>query len=103
MKETCSDTFGDRIGLLRTNAGESMTQLARAMNVTVSTVSKWESGDREPGLKMVDELSQHFGVTTDYLIKGDCASRDACKNCRAMKWLQATERFIEHDSIIFFN
>lgn len=63
--------LSDRILDLRKKAGMSQEDLAEKLNVSRQSVSKWESGASTPDLDKIVELSRLFGVTTDYLIKGD--------------------------------
>ncbi len=47
----------------------SKEDLAKTMNVSKSTISKWESGMTMPDLENVLKLSEIFNVSTDYLLK----------------------------------
>ena len=40
--------LGERLRGLRTTSGKTLDDVARALNVTRSAVSLWESGEREP-------------------------------------------------------
>lgn len=40
------------------------------MNVTRQAVSKWETGQTLPDSEKIIRLSEIFGVSTDYLLKG---------------------------------
>lgn len=68
--------LGKRLQLLRKKKGLSQEELAQMLSVTRQTVSKWELGQSEPDLQFVSRLSEIFGVTTDYLIKGDVDDPD---------------------------
>lgn len=63
--------LSDRILDLRKKGEMSQEDLAEKLNVSRQSVSKWESGASTPDLDKIIELSRLFGVTTDYLIKGD--------------------------------
>lgn len=60
----------------RLRLGKDMTQsaLAEKLGVIVQAVSKWERGSAVPDTDNIVQLSELFGVTTDYLIKDnlDC-------------------------------
>ncbi|MGN0387131.1 MAG: helix-turn-helix domain-containing protein [Lachnospiraceae bacterium] len=60
----------DRIQNLRKTKGISQEQLADAIGVSRQAVSKWESEQTMPDLDKVILMSEYFGVTTDYLLKG---------------------------------
>ena len=62
--------IGQRIAVLRKNAGMSQAALARTLRVSPSAVGMYEQGRREPPAAILVELAQLFGVTTDYLLTG---------------------------------
>lgn len=43
-------------------------QVAQALGVDVVTVSRWETGTREPNISTHKELAQLYGCTVDELI-----------------------------------
>jgi transcriptional regulator with XRE-family HTH domain len=53
--------------------GRKMSQdaLAKAMNVSRSTVAMWETDGSIPDIMTVIKLADFFGVTTDYLLGRD--------------------------------
>lgn len=55
---------------LRNVKGISQEELASLMNVTRQSVSKWETDQSAPDADKLVRLSEVFGVTTDYLLKG---------------------------------
>ena len=72
--------LADKIILLRKKMGYSQEELAERMNVSRQAVSKWESGQAYPDIDRILEMSEIFGVTTDYLLKdsmGDEESTEA--------------------------
>lgn len=62
--------LADRIQQLRKAKGFSQEELADRVGVSRQAVSKWESGQSSPELDKIVLLSECFGVTTDYLLKG---------------------------------
>ena len=60
----------DRIQELRKSSGISQEELANALGVSRQAVSKWESGQCLPELDNIVVLSDFYGVTTDYILKG---------------------------------
>ena len=50
--------FADSLKKLRTKKGLSQSQLARAMFVSNTTISKWESGSRLPSADMITRLAR---------------------------------------------
>ncbi len=63
-------TISDRIQKLRKAKGMSQEDLADKIGVSRQAVSKWESQQSTPDLDKIILLSDFFGVTTDYLLKG---------------------------------
>ncbi|HHY25006.1 MAG TPA: helix-turn-helix domain-containing protein [Clostridiaceae bacterium] len=62
--------IADRIQSLRKNKGISQEELADKVGVSRQAVSKWESEQSVPDLDRVIIMSEYFGVTTDYILKG---------------------------------
>ena len=60
----------DRIQALRKCKGLSQEELADKIGVSRQAVSKWESEQSLPDIEKIILLSNYFGVTTDYLLKG---------------------------------
>lgn len=72
--------------LLSTNIKEfrkshnlTQEQLAEAMNVTVGTVSKWESASSSPDIEMIVELADFFHISVDVLLGYQWKSTSAGK------------------------
>ncbi len=62
--------ISDRIQSLRKSKGMSQEEFADAVGVSRQAVSKWESEQATPDIDKVIIMSDLFGVTTDYLLKG---------------------------------
>ncbi len=62
-------TLADKIINLRKQKGWSQEELAEKLDVTRQSVSKWESAQSVPDISKILQLSELFGVTTDYLLK----------------------------------
>lgn len=71
--------MADRIQNLRKNKGISQEELADKIGVSRQAVSKWESEQSSPDIEKIILLSDYFGVTTDYLLKGIEPIADAPK------------------------
>lgn len=63
--------FGKILANLRKSRGLSQEQLAGELDLTRQTISKWELNQSTPDLDYLVRLSDFFGVSTDYLIKGE--------------------------------
>ncbi|ERJ82657.1 DNA-binding helix-turn-helix protein [Peptostreptococcaceae bacterium oral taxon 113 str. W5053] len=62
--------IADRIQYLRKTNGISQEELADKVGVSRQAVSKWESEQSLPDLEKIITMSDYFGVTTDYILKG---------------------------------
>lgn len=62
--------IADRILNLRKQKGISQEELANIIGVSRQSVSKWESEQSTPDIEKIILLSEFFGVTTDYILKG---------------------------------
>ena len=64
-------TLGERIRLKRCEHGLSMRELGERLGITVTAVSRYESGQREPSLDMLLRLADALGTTVSYLLGQD--------------------------------
>ena len=63
--------FADKLMDLRKKNGWSQEELAEKLNVSRQAVSKWESAQSVPDMNRIIQLSELFGVSTDYLLKDE--------------------------------
>lgn len=61
--------FAEKLLSLRTRYGYSQEVLAEKLKVSRQAISKWELGTTAPETNKVIEISDFFGVSTDYLLK----------------------------------
>ena len=66
-----SENLGKMISKLRKKSGLTQSQLASRLNVTDKAISKWENGGGFPEITQIPALSEVFGVSSDYILKGD--------------------------------
>lgn len=59
-----------RLKRCREKAGLSQGDLAKEMNLTRQTVSRWECGNGYPDLENLILLSKIYGISVDELLKG---------------------------------
>src|SRR5690554_3111794 len=59
---------GSRLRKLRIERGLSQEELADLFQITAGTISNWERGSRKPDLIQLNNLADHFGVSSDYLL-----------------------------------
>lgn len=59
--------LGEAVRLVRTSEGMSQSDLASLTGLTQATLSRYESGSREPANETLDQLATQLGVTTGVL------------------------------------
>ena len=77
--------FSKKLQELRKNRGVTQEELADAIFVTRTAVSKWESGRGYPSIDSLKALSRYFSVTVDELIRTEeimLAAEDEKKDYR---------------------
>ena len=57
-----------RIKDLRKLQGLTQTDLAEKLGVSLSSVAMWETGKRTPGFKVLNDLSDLFDKSIDYIL-----------------------------------
>ena len=89
--------LGQRIALLRRQAGMSQAELAARMGVSASAVGMYEQGRREPSVEGLVSLSDILQVSTDYLLTGKVADPRDLQTLSALLEEQVlrTERRLE--------
>lgn len=66
--------LADKITEERKRNGWSQEELAEKLGISRQAVSKWESAGSIPDLQRIIQLSELFGVSTDYLLKDEMDS-----------------------------
>ena len=59
--------LGNKIKQLRLQKGVTQDTLAKALNVSYQTVSKWENGVSMPDIQLIPDIAVYFGCTIDEL------------------------------------
>ena len=63
--------FHEKLQKLRKNRGLTQEELAEALYVSRTAVSKWESGRGYPSIDSLREISNYFSVSIDNLLSGE--------------------------------
>ena len=63
--------FHEKLQELRKSRGLTQEELAEALYVSRTAVSKWESGRGYPSIDSLKEISGYFSVTIDELLSGE--------------------------------
>lgn len=65
------NVFAKRLTQLRESQDLKKNQLAKILNVSDPCISQYENGSSMPGCDILIRISQHFGVSIDYLLGND--------------------------------
>lgn len=80
--------LADKITEERKKNGWSQEELANQLGVSRQAVSKWESAGSVPDLQRILQLSELFGVSTDYLLKDELEAEN-------ITYQESIERYTE--------
>ena len=58
-----------RLRELRLERNRSQQRLAMELSMTQNTISRYENGEREPGIKELIRIADYFNVSLDYLLE----------------------------------
>ena len=80
--------FSEKLQELRKSRNLTQEELAEALFVSRTAVSKWESGRGYPNIDSLKEISRYFSVTIDDLLSGEkllsLAQRENRSNIRSL-------------------
>ena len=60
-----------RLKELRLSKGWSLDELSKMIGVSDQTISNWERGKNQPGIKNLIKLADIFDISIDYLVGRD--------------------------------
>jgi len=75
--------FGEKLQSLRKQKGLTQEELSKALYVSRTAVSRWESGKGYPNIDSLKEISGYFSVSIDDLLSGEKLLNIAEKENRA--------------------
>lgn len=70
-------------------------ELARALNITFQSVSRWETGATYPDIELIPKIALYFGITTDELLG---ANEESLREEREKREIEAYQAFRNADS-----
>ena len=80
--------FHEKLQILRKNRGLTQEELAEALYVSRTAVSKWESGRGYPNIDSLKDISSFFSISIDELLSGEAllaiAEKENKENIRNM-------------------
>ena len=75
--------------------------LAEELGVSSKTIQSWEAGKTVPSLKQCSELSDLYGVSMDYLLKSDIASKNEIEEyIKLGRDVRAVVNYVTYDDFI---
>ena len=81
--------FNEKLQELRKQKGITQDELAKALYVSRTAVSKWESGRGYPNIESLKIIARFFGITIDELLSSDelltIAEEDAKRNKKRVR------------------
>lgn len=83
-------TLGEKIAKARKLADMNQAELAEAIGVSASLVSKWESDTREPRLSRIRAIEAVCPVPADWLVRSRCSPLSRLVRRTALRGLRAT-------------
>ena len=58
-----------RMKEIRQSKGISQVRMAMDLNMAQNTISRYETGEREPGINELIKIADYFNVSVDYLLE----------------------------------
>ena len=58
-----------RLKEIRKSKGISQIKLAMDLNTSQNTISRYETGEREPGIAELIKIADYFDISVDYLLE----------------------------------
>lgn len=76
MKQVCLEIFAERLKRLREGHGLTTRVLGEIVGTSNATISRYETGKRDPDLVLVHNIAQYFNVTIEYLCGEDVTTNE---------------------------
>lgn len=95
MKKT---EFSIRMKNLRNNKKLSMSELAKILGVSKSSINMWENGSSIPKQEILIRISREFDVSIDYLLGNEQMEGKEPENQR-LKYLQRNLRRMDEEKL----
>lgn len=90
-------TTGERIKKLRKEKGYSQEKLAECLSLSRQAVAKREKNVCEPNIESLTTMASLFGVSLDYLLKGDIS-----EECRKSNLSSKHQNLLVDKNTLFF-
>ena len=60
--------FCEKLKEQRLEKGYTLAFVAKELNLTIRSICRYESGEREPSISMLKKICEFYDVSSDYLI-----------------------------------
>lgn len=70
MRPKPKEGFGQRLAKLREDRGLRQEDIARDLDMSVGTISRWERGENHPHAEQIAALARYFDTSADHLVLG---------------------------------
>ena len=67
-EEQLKNRIAKNLTFYRENAGQTQLELAEKLNYSDKSISKWERGEGIPGVFVLTQIAQLYGVTVNDLL-----------------------------------
>lgn len=90
---------GNKLKSLRENCGLLQKELADILNISLSSISMYERGERQPDNETLKKISNYFNVSIDYLLDNSNTNNidEELKEKEALKKLLQKTGFMSGD------
>lgn len=68
MEKNQKETFGRRLAALRKEMNITQQKVSQDTNISITTITKYETSARNPSYEDLTTLAKYFNTTTDYLL-----------------------------------
>ncbi len=93
--------LGNKIKQLRLRKGITQDTLAKALNVSFQTISKWENNVSMPDIQLLPEIAVYFGCTIDDLFNlSEQAQFERIENMLDMQSVLSAEEFTQAEQFL---
>lgn len=105
-------SFADKLKSLRKEYHMTQEQIAKQLNLNRSTISGYETKDREPSYQTLAEIANFFHVSIDYLLDEDVIiidnsrtlsssdlENELLKGCRKLS-LESQKKLLEYMKLL---
>ena len=86
--------FSERLKQTRIKHGFTQDEFARKLNISASSISLYENGDREPSLATLKTISETLNVSTDYLLGLTEVENNESSKCDTLEKLERRHRIL---------